>query len=60
VLVDLLHRNLPPLDGVALLTVRTQFALVNVGVAVRALGSDVGEHRLGVALRAGHTLMHAP
>ena len=59
VLIDLLHRNVPSLDGVALLAIRAHLALVNVSVAIGALFPDIGEDRLGVALNAAHTFMHA-
>ena len=60
VLVDLLHRNLPTLHAVTLLTTGAELALVDVGVAVGALLTHVCEYRLDVALRAGHSLMHPP
>ena len=59
VLIDLLHRNIPSSDVVALLAIGTHLALVNVGVAVGALLADVGENRLGVTLNATHTFVHA-
>jgi len=58
VLLDLLNRNLPSAHGVARLAVRSQLPLVNIGVAVLAALADVGEHRLHVALRAGHGRVH--
>ena len=60
VLLNLLDRNLPSADGVALLAIRTQLTLVNVGVTVLAALPDVGKHRLDVALRARHILVQAP
>lgn len=60
VLVDLLHRDLPSLDAVTLLTICTELALVNVGVAIRALVAHVGEYGFDVTLRATDPLMHAP
>lgn len=59
VLIDLLHRNIPSSDVVALLAIGTHLALVNVGVAVGALLADVGEDRLGVALNTAHAFVHA-
>ena len=59
VLVDLLNRNIPALYGVALLAVGAHLPLVNVRVAVRALGAHVREDQLGVALRTAQALMHA-
>ena len=59
-LLNLLHRHLPSLHRMALLAVRAHLALVNVGVAVCAFTSHVGEHRIGVALGTAHTPVHAP
>ena len=59
-LVDLLHRNLPTLHAVTLLTIRTELALMNVSVAIRALVAHIRKYRLDVALRAGHSLMQPP
>ena len=43
----------------ALLAIRTQLPLVNVGMAVLAALSNVAEHRFYVALSAGDGLVHA-
>lgn len=59
VLVDLLNGNVPPANAVALLAVGTHLALMNVGVAIGALSTDVGKHHLGMALGASHTLVHS-
>lgn len=59
VLLDLLHRHLPSLDRVALFAGGSELAFVDVGMAVSAPLSNVGEDRLDVALRASHVLMHA-
>lgn len=59
VLIDLLHRNVPSLDGMALLAIRAHLALVNVGVAIGALFTNVRKDRLGVALNAAHAFVHA-
>ena len=59
VLIDLLHRDVPSSDVVALLAIRAHLALVNVGVAVGALLADIGKDRLGVALNAAHAFVHA-
>ena|SRR5579863_1598526 len=59
VLLDLLYRNLPSQDGMALLAIRPKLTSVNVGVAVLAALPHVSEHRLDVALRAGYCPMHA-
>lgn len=60
VLLDLLNRNLPPANGMALLAVRAQLPAMNIGVAIVAALSDVRKDRLDVALDAGDRLMHAP
>jgi hypothetical protein len=59
VLLDLLYRNLPSLDRMALFARRTKLALVNIGMAIGASLTHVGEDRLDMALRASHTLVHA-
>jgi len=43
----------------ALLAIRSQLPLVNVRVAVLASLSNIGKHRLHVALNARHRLVHA-
>ena len=58
VLVDLLHGNLPALDGVALFAAGTELAFMDVGVTIRALIAHVGKYRFDMALRAGDPLMH--
>ena len=57
VLIDLLNRNMPAPDRMALLAVCAHLPLVDIGVAVGALRADIGKDHLGVALRAGHTFM---
>jgi len=52
-----LQNNIPPFDRMALFAGGAHLPPVNVGVAVRAIRAYVGEHRLGVALRAGHSLV---
>ena len=59
VLLDLCRLNLPATHRVALLAVRTQLPAVNIGVALRAQMTHVGEDRLGVARGAGHALVQA-
>ena len=54
VLLNLLDRHLPSPDRVALFAVRSELALVNVRMAILAALADAGEHRLDVALHAGH------
>ena len=59
VLLDLCRLNLPATHRVALLAVRTQLPAVNIGMALRAQMTHVGEDRLGVAGGAGHALVQA-
>jgi RNase P subunit RPR2 len=58
-LPNVLNRNLPSTDGVALLAIRSQLPLVNVGMAILATLSNVGEDHPNVTLRAAYRLMHA-
>jgi len=53
-----LYRDVPAVHGVALLAVGAKLPPVNVGVAVRAFGTHVREHQLGVALNALNFFMH--
>lgn len=57
VLIDLLNGNMPALYGMALFAIGAHLPLVNVGVAVGALRTDIREHHFGVALRASHAFM---
>jgi len=59
VLLDLLDRDLPAADRVTLLAIRSELSFVDVGVAVLATLSDVGEDRLDVALHTSDGLVHA-
>ena len=59
VLLDLLHRDLPSPNRVALFAVRTQLPLMNVGVAILAALSHIREDWFHVALYATHSLMHS-
>lgn len=58
-LLNLLDRNLPASNRVALFTIGSQLAPVNIRVAILTTLTDVGEYRLHVALGAGYGLMHA-
>ena len=58
VLLNLLERDLPAFHRVALFAIRSKLALMNVGMTVSAFHADIGEHRLDVALLAGHRLVH--
>ena len=59
VLLNLLDRYAPSANAVALLAVCAQLAFMNIGVAVLAAVAHVVEHRLYMALRAGHILVQA-
>jgi hypothetical protein len=59
VLIDLLNRNIPTLDGVTLFAVGAHLGLMNVRVTLAALRSDIREDGLDVALRAGNALVHS-
>jgi len=54
-----LECHVPALHRVTLFA-RPHLAAMNVRVAVAATGPRVREHRLGMALRAGNVLVHAP
>lgn len=43
VILHLLNRNVPALNGMALLTIRSHLPTVDIGVAIRAMFSDVRE-----------------
>ncbi len=58
-LVDLLHRNLPSLNRVALIAGGSKLPFVDIGMAVRAFLTYIGKNWLGMALGAGHALMHS-
>ena len=55
----LLHRNIPPLDGVAIRTIRAHLILVHIDVAVLTIFSHVREDRFHVALAALDFFMHS-
>ena len=59
VTLNLLNRNLPAANGVALFAIRAQLPAVNIRVAILAAQADVAEHRFHVALRASDRRMHA-
>jgi hypothetical protein len=59
VLLNLLHRDLPAADRVALFAVRSQLPLVNVRMAVLASLSYIREYWFDVALDASHGLVQA-
>lgn len=59
VVLDLLHGNLPSPDRMALLASRSELPLVNVGVAIGALGPHIAEHQLGMACGTADAHVHA-
>ncbi len=59
VLLHLLDRNLPSTYGMALLAIRAELALMNVGVAVLATLPDTAEYGFHMTLRASHDLVHS-
>jgi hypothetical protein len=59
VLFDRLNRDIPTERGVALCAVGAHLTAMNIGVAVRAILADVGEHRPEVAGRAVKFFVHA-
>jgi hypothetical protein len=58
-LLHIFNRDAPSADGVALLAIRAQLTLVNIGVAVLAALTDVGENHLYVTLDASDASVHA-
>lgn len=60
VILHLLNRDVPSLDGVALFAILPQLMTVNVlvGVTVDAILADIGKHGLNVAFRALHFFVH--
>jgi len=60
VVTNRLNRRGPALHVMALLTLRTHLAAMDISMAISALVPHVGENRAGVALGARHALMHAP
>lgn len=59
VIVDLLDRDIPSVDGVALLATGAKLPLMDVGMTVGALIPNVGENGFHVTLRAGNVLVQA-
>ena len=58
VIFDLLHGDVPALNGVTLRTVRAHPSLVHVGMTVLAILPDIRENRLYVTLCAFYFFMH--
>ena len=59
-LVDLLDGHTPTSYRMTLLAGCSHLPLMDVGVAIRTLLANVGEHRFGVALGASDGLVHSP
>jgi hypothetical protein len=57
-LLQPLRLDAPPFYRVAILTFGAELPAMNIGMAIRAAGTDVGEDQAGVALRAAHFFMH--
>jgi hypothetical protein len=58
-LIDGMDRNLPAIDPMAKLALRSVFPPVKVGMAILAVAAHVAEHRIDVAFLARHFRMHA-
>lgn len=58
VILDLLHGDIPALNGVTLRAIRAHLSLVHVRVAILTVLTYVCENGLHVALRALHFFMH--
>jgi len=56
---DVFNSDVPAADRVALLAIRTELVLVDVGVTVGALLAHVRKHGLHVACRTSHAHVHA-
>lgn len=56
---DRVDGNLPALDRVATLAVRSKLPVVHIGVAIGAMGAHLLEHQARMALRALHLFMHS-
>ena len=59
VILNLLHRDLPSLDAVALFATGAELSLMNVRVAIGTSAADVAEDQLCVARGARHLQVHA-
>jgi len=53
------YGNLPAFDGVTGFTIRAELATVDIGMAIRALLSDIRENEFHMALGALHIFVHA-
>ena len=59
VLLHIFNSDSPSANRVALLAIRAQLTLVNVGMAILAALTDIGENHLHVTLGASHGRVHA-
>ena len=57
-ILDVIDRDLPTLDAVAVFAVGPELAHVNVCVTVAAMRADIGEHQRRMAFRTAHVLVH--
>ena len=58
-IANIFKRYLPTPDRVAAFAVGAELAAMNVSMTIGTVRADVFENQTGVALRAGHFLMHA-
>lgn len=59
VILNRLDIGVPALDRVTGLAIRAHLSAMNVRMAIGALRSYIGKDRFGMALRAGHSCVHA-
>jgi hypothetical protein len=59
-LVNGMNGNLPAIHAVAKVALRAILAPMDIGVAVLAIGADVGKHWIDVAFLAAHLDVHTP
>ena len=59
VILNGLQRDLPTFHRVATGAIGAELAAMDIGVAIGALGTDVLEDQIRVALNASHFLVHA-
>lgn len=58
VVLNRFNRYVPAIHRVTLFASCTHLGAMDIGMAVGALGANVGKHGLGMALRAHHSLVH--
>jgi hypothetical protein len=59
VILDGLHGHVPALNRMTLLAIRSHLAAVDIGVAIRAFRSHIGEDQFHVAIHALDFFVHA-